>query len=79
MDLAAFTLARDHKPPIVANMNKTGRAASCGDGRKRRTLITEYPVSANTGKHSVLLTGLITAEIKRDYTSTFFILCDRSV
>lgn len=36
MDLAAFTLARDHKLPIrVFNMNKR-RAASRRDGRKRR-------------------------------------------
>ena len=41
MDLAAFTLARDHKLPIrVFNMNKR-RAASRCYGRKEGTLITE--------------------------------------
>ena len=42
MDLAAFTLARDHKLPIrVFNMNKPGALRRVVMGEKEGTLITE--------------------------------------
>ncbi len=42
MDLAAFTLARDHKLPIrVLNMNKPGALRRVVMGEKEGTLITE--------------------------------------
>jgi len=41
MDLAAFTLARDHKLPIrVFNMNKPGALRRVVMGEKEGTLIT---------------------------------------